>query len=836
MITQKLIDNFSSHLRSTIARAISLAAYLKLDHVEPVHLVVSLTQETGSVGAEILKRFNMTHDSVMPLVAAETDVDITKINSVNGSSRLPELSENTRLVLEKALLLGYDRSHNYVGTEHLLHGLITSGDVDVRNIFVEHLIEFKDIESIVETSLQNTSKFSDIDDVADVFNSMDDGPDHGIQNITPTPVKQKKSSSVLAQFTSNLTHKKQHKNLDPVIGREKEIERIIYTLARRNKNNLILVGEPGVGKTAIVEGLAKRIAAGDVPDSLRRKKIVSLDLTLLIAGTIYRGEFESRLKAIMDEIAENPDYILFIDEIHNIIGAGSNQGTLDAANILKPALARGQLRCIGATTYDEYKKYIASDPALERRFELIHVDEPSVADTNKILQGIKPYYEEFHNVTITNEAISRAVELSNKYIHGTFQPDKSIDILDESAARIKSQAASSDLQKKYYKALEQKETYEEHKTECIEQEDLQQALIWKKKLQAIEKKIKTLETQISSSNKTSTATVDADDVARTISKKMNISEQLVLSNEWDQLQTLTKRLQHHVVGQNAVLEHIVASLKKSHIGITRENKPFASFLFAGLPGVGKTELAKALAQELYQDKKSLIKLDMSEFAESHSVSKILGAPAGYVGFKERNTFLDEIKKRPYSIIVFDEFDKAHSSVRTLLLQMLDEGCITDSSGKQINLQHAIVILTTNVGSELYKSSGIGFGNAEHATQKTHAAIQKKLQEELGTPLISRLDSTLIFEPLQNKDLQTIIKRHIKHISAELKQTQNLGIKISTSAINGIITESYNQDLGARNISRRIDAILNELLIQVLSESEHTESVTLKKNGHTYSLS
>lgn len=840
MNPQALVDNFSTHLKSTIARSISLAAYLQVDAVDPVHLLAALTHEEGAVGAEILKRLEMTHETVLPLIAAEENIELKQLQSISGSSNLPELSEQTRTVLEKALLLAYDRSHNYIGTEHLLHGLITSGNDDIRHVFVAHKIEYKEVEGFVETALQNTSKFSDIDNMQGVFEGMQDEHSQNNTSIMPftgSGTKQKKSNTALNQFTVNLTHKKQTEQLDPVIGREHEIERIINTLARRNKNNPILVGEPGVGKTAIVEGLAKRIAEGNVPELLKRKKIISLDLTLLIAGTIYRGEFESRLKQIMDEIAENDQYILFIDELHNIIGAGSNQGTLDAANILKPALARGQLRCIGATTYDEYKKYIASDPALERRFEVIHVEEPSIDETTQILTGLSQYYESFHSVSITKAAIEKAVELSSKYIHDKYQPDKSIDIIDEAAARVRSRHKTSTLAQKYHKLLKQKETYEEKKAQAIEQEELRRALQWKKKLERIEQKITTLEAQLQTEKKAKQGRVGAKDVAETVSNKFGINLDIVLSNEWDQLQTLEKRLKKHIVGQDEALGTVVQELQQSYIGITRTNKPFASFLFVGPSGVGKTELAKVLATELYHDPKALIKLDMSEFSESHSISKLLGAPAGYVGFKERNRFLDEINKRPYSVIVFDEFDKAHPDVRKLLLQMLDEGYVTDSGGKQIQLKHAIIILTSNVGADLFKSSGIGFGGTGTTEQnKIETHVKQQLKEELGSSLLSRLDRTILFHPLATTDIAKIVKKHVQIINEQLKNNHNISIKLHKSAVDSIISEYYNQDLGARNIPTSIDHILNNLVIDVIKNKPQEGALTLSHKSSGYTLS
>ncbi|PLX26127.1 hypothetical protein C0581_04945 [Candidatus Parcubacteria bacterium] len=843
MDAQKLIDNFSTHLKNVIARAISLASHYNSKQVEPIHLFLALSEEQGCVAGEILKKFGITPEFIKNI----SSLDIQTLNQsskTTGPENLPELSPTSRKVLEKGLVLAHDQEHTYVGTEHLLFGLVHAQNKDITEVFVSLNIEYEHIKDQLDTSFQNTTRFSQMGDVSEVFDNLGDMPAPGSMPPPPSSMpmpphmKGNKKINATTQFTTNLTSKQSQQKIDPVVGRDEEIERIINILARRTKNNPILVGEPGVGKTAIVEGLAKKIASGDVPDVLKRKKILSLDLTLLVAGTIYRGEFEARLKQIVDECSANPNYILFIDELHNIIGAGSNQGTMDAANILKPALARGQLRCIGATTYDEYKKYITSDPALERRFQMIDVEEPNDKETLTILQGIKKYYESFHHVSITENALKEALRLSNKYIHDNFQPDKTIDLIDEAASSVKTSRKTSEHTTRLF-ALEQKqEEYIEEKDKAISQERLKDAL-------ELKKKIEKLDTQITDLSKTTQnktkkkLRVTEQHVRSVLSKKMHIDETILSQNEWENLKTLEKRLSKHIVGQKQTIQEVIASLKRAELGIQNQNKPFGSFLFVGPSGVGKTELTKRLAEELYHDKQALIKLDMGEFSESHSVSKILGSPAGYIGYKDRNPFIEKLKKRPYCVLLFDEIDKAHPDVSKLLLQILDEGEISDSNGRKISLKHTTIILTTNVGNELFKSQGIGFDNETHENRDVDTNFTKnihnKLKETLGNALLSRLGTICVFNTLGKKDIEKIIKQHIDRVSKHFKKTQKFSITADASALKSITKETSNIDLGARNIEKKVQELLHELAVETLQDKTKKEAYKLSYRDNTYSL-
>jgi len=835
---EHLLDRFSTHLRDVIAKSMAIATSLKHGNVTPIHLLLAILKEEGSVAHEILKNTGTTKENLLVLLKNKPKLKRGFEETI--TTTIPELDDNAKEALEKSIITAYERNHNYVGTEHLLLGIIKSRDEDVQIIVKEFKSTKKIVIKEIENILTSTSRFPKVEEVSDMMSQIDDitnqngplNPPHPI----PLPKISRQQPSGLDLFTTNLTDKKNGKNIDPVIGREKEIERVINILSRRTKNNPVLVGEPGVGKTAIVEGLAKRIIEGKVPDVLKNKKILSLDLTLLIAGTIYRGEFESRLKQVIDEVAKNPNCILFIDELHNIIGAGSSQGAMDAANILKPALARGHLRCIGATTVDEYKKHITSDPALERRFQSIQIEEPSSADTIDILKGIRKYYENFHNTKITDEAIESAVNLSVKYIHDNFLPDKAIDLIDEACAAEKSKRKTTPLEAKKQKLLEERDDLFNSKEEAIAQEQLEKAIEIKKKIELVEKKLISLHKQIEKSPRIAKKTVSATHVAEVLEKRLNIPSDTLLASDWEKLKTLPEKLKYHIIGQDTVIDEVVKKISQARLGLNNEKKPLASFLFAGPSGVGKTELAKILAKELYHDEKAIIKLDMSEFSEPHSTSKLLGSPAGYVGHGQRNRFTDEIKKRPYSIVLFDEIDKAHRNVAKLLLQILDEGTLTDSSGKKTNFTNTIIILTTNLGSELFQSSGIGFDKeGKQAIQERDRNIIDRLKEEMSTALLNRIGSTHIFSSLGEESIKKIVEKNIEKISGVLFEKEKISLKTEVPTISCLATQSLNKEFGARNVEKIIQDTLHELIVDILQKDKRKKTYTLSKIKDSYKL-
>jgi len=720
----------------------------------------------------------------------------------------------------------------------MLLGLILGKEADIEKILKAHKINSNTIKDQIENILQSTSNFPDMDEVSDMMEQVEENINNGAPLPLPQPkeIKQPtKRFSALDIFTTDLTNKETQKKINPVIGRDREIERIINILCRKNKNNPVLVGEPGVGKTAIAEGLAKQISEGKIPDVLKNKKILSLDMTLLIAGTIYRGEFEARLKQIIDEVSHSPNVILFIDELHNIIGAGSSQGAMDAANILKPALARGELRCIGATTIDEYKKHIASDPALERRFQAVDILEPSADDTKKILHGIKKHYEDYHNTYITDDAIGSAVTLSNRYVHDNFLPDKAIDLIDEACASVKTKMKLTKNEELRQKIVKQLEKCNQQKEEAVLNEQFEKALEIKKMIPEIERKLRKTEDAIKREKKPARKKVERSDIVKVLADKLNIDPKMISENEWDELSTLFERVTKRIIGQDNTVKEVIKQLERAALGLRAYKKPLASFLFAGPSGVGKTELAKVLAEELHHDEKALIKLDMSEFSEAHSTSKLLGSPAGYIGHKERNRFMDKIQRRPYCVVLFDEIDKAHKDVTKLLLQILDEGELTDSAGKKIYFKHTLIILTTNLGSELFKSSGIGFDKSGKDTKDRDASVTAKLKEELSPALITRLNSVCVFSPLASENVEKIIKNKINEFSSQLKQSRKLSITANSSAISELAKQAYNEEFGARQVEKVVQDIVQELVIDVLRNKKQKTNYELVLEHNLFKL-
>ncbi|HOX60856.1 MAG TPA: ATP-dependent Clp protease ATP-binding subunit [Candidatus Magasanikbacteria bacterium] len=829
MNPKELLDRFSTHLKDVIAKSISFAASSGHSYVGLEHFVIFLAEEKGSVGAEILLKSKAKIDGVFQLLVSLPEVR-KGLNSEITTATIPEMNLDAKTALEKAMLTAYERKHNYVGTEHLLYAIAKmSTSTNVEQIFAALEINQKTITHHCETILNSISKFQSTDNLQEIGAKIEElVADSPAQN-KKIPSSSRPKETALDFFTRDLTQNAEKS--DPVVGREREIERIIHILARRNKNNPVLVGEPGVGKTAIVEGLARRIAEGSVPEILKKKKILSLDLPLLLSGTIYRGEFESRLKQITDEMRERHDCVLFIDELHNIIGAGSGQGTMDAANILKPALARGDLRCIGATTIDEFKRHIGSDPALERRFQMIHIDEPSTEETIEIINGIKKYYENFHIVQITPEAVKTAVELSTKYVHDNFLPDKAIDLIDEAAAAVRTRRPLN-LQEKKLSKLETEMTKAEiEKAKAIGQEDLNSATKLAKQITSLKKQMAVCQKKINDTPRSERTRVNMVDIAKVLAHKLGIAANTLLEDDLKTAQNLSHRLSTYIFGQDQALMRLERVLTKSTILKNSGAKPLASILIVGPSGTGKTETAKILAREFFHDEKAFIRLDMGEFSEQHSVSKLLGSPAGYVGYRERNRFLDDLRARPYSIVLFDEIDKAHPDVRKLLLQILDSGEMTDSAGKKTIFKHAIVVLTANIGTEYFKSNGIGFGgNAEKNKSDTEENIKTKIREELGANVISRISEVLIYRPITRTEVEKIVRREVEKLSREISAAREISVAIDRTAIDALIQLSLDPDTGARHIEKRISDILLDTISPALTEMKNKKIVLTHTGG------
>ncbi len=800
-----ILSKFSTHYQKILNQAYFLAKESGRDKLAPTDLLLALATERGSLATEILERHNLTPSLIREKFGYQT------ANNNSTFSREPTilelkdlfnnqlLAENIKKVIERSVVSAWRFQHQYVGSEHLLLALTSDQDEEIKKMWSNLQVDLNKLNQTLLSVLKSTSKFPDI---TEFFANVD----------TKTENLETNGTSALNFFGTELTSDEALKRIDPLIGRTKEIERVINILARRTKNNPLLVGEPGVGKTAIVEGLAKRIKERTVPDWLLDKKIYGLDLGLLVAGTMYRGEFENRLKQIIDEVKNNQNIILFIDEVHMIVGAGAAPGSLDIANLLKPALAKGQIRCIGATTPEEYKKYIESDAALERRFQLVTVKEISPAETIAVLKGIKQNYEQFHSVTITKEAIEAAVYLSERYLPDKFLPDKAIDLIDEAASNLKTQKPPS-AQSKLIKELEAKiKQLTQAKEYAVEQENFVLASQYKEEEDKVSQELETLKKKVISEHATNLK-LGREDIAYVVSQITGVPLTELLASERKTLSNLEKILSQYIKGQDEAVTTISRFIRRARLGVSSSNKPIGSFLFLGPSGVGKTELAKVVAREVFGEENALIRIDMSEFSEAFNISKLIGAPAGYIGYKDSNKLTDQVKKRPSSVVLFDEIEKAHPDVFNLLLQIMDEGYLTDASGKQINFKNCLIIMTSNLGvKELNQQASIGFEAESETDQnkfgKTFAATKAKLLEEVKKffrpEFLNRLDAVLVFNPLLEKDLEKIVKLQLDELTARLKQQKlKVIITLAKGAAAAIARACWSPTEGARGIKRWI---------------------------------
>lgn len=826
-----VLDNLSQHLRNSIAFSISLATSYGQPQVYPVMLLYAIAKEKGCVGKEILEKCTITTKTLQD----ELD-QLKKLSTKSSESAVPELHPVSRKALEKAMLTAYEFGHQYVGTEHLVYGILTTKDDDTVSLLRSLHVPIDAIQEQLQQVFSGMTQFPTVDDTPADADALDSLLEQTKQKSKST----KKKTKALDKYTVDLTSKAAQKRLDPVIGRDQEIERIIHILSRRNKNNPILLGEPGVGKTAIVEGLAKRIFEGTVPPILQSRRILALDLPLMISGTIYRGEFESRLKAVMDELADHPNFILFIDELHNIIGAGSNQGTMDAANMLKPALARGEIRCIGATTHDEYQKFILQDPALNRRFQSVQVDEPSADMATHMLDGIKTYYEQYHNVTFQKEAVEAAVSLSVRYIHDNYLPDKALDLLDEAAAAVRVHRPESAKQKKLHHLQKDIATLEEQKEAAIHEERFDEA---KELKSLLEKK----QTAYESMKKEETpdepaAKVQASDIVRVLATRLGIHADDIAIDQTKALEQTRAHLLQQVPGQEAAITRIIDQLLESQLGLRPSDVPQASFLFAGAKQSGMHDVTTILASSYFHSSQALIRFDMSEFAEGHAAAKLLGSPAGYVGHNERNHFVDAIRKHPHSVIVFDNLDKAHKDVLTLVEQIVTTGKYTQSNGKVVRFSQAIIIGMISLEEQAFKTTTFGFDTTESSATVsiTSDQQQKLLAERLPKSLAGSLDEIVLFPPRSAAAEKQHIVQLLEQTLAAIKAAKSLTITYNKSVIDTLYEAAHKPANASIGIDRYIRRTIASLLIALqkkkqaprkkqytLSTSTQTNEIVLK---------
>ncbi|MFH1597945.1 MAG: ATP-dependent Clp protease ATP-binding subunit [Patescibacteria group bacterium] len=826
-----VVKKFTSYLKKAIDEAFCFAKEMNQKEVSNSYLVYGLLTQKGSLGSEILTKLGLAADTLksqLVKLRVQNDVSFDEKNKVKKTV----LSKNAKSAVEKAVMIARQHKHKYVGTEHLLKAVLENDDLEVKAILTENKIKEPDLDRQITLVLRSTSKFPDLTNLFDRIKS-ESGEELPAPPGMPTMTKTK--SSVLEFFCTNLTDPIIQKNIDPVIGRNQEISRLISILSRRTKNNPALLGDAGVGKTAIVEGLAKRIITGEVPEVLINKKIFSLDLSLVVAGTIYRGEFESRIKQIIDEIKADPNIIIFIDELHTIIGAGSTQGSMDAANILKPALAKGQIRVIGATTPEEYKKHFESDAALERRFQAIYIKEPTEEETEEVLKGVRKNYEKYHRVTITDDAIEAAVTLSSRYIQDKFLPDKAIDLIDEASSKIKVANKSDGFIKKIKSLETELKNLRHQKHKAVDSEDFKRAIAIKSQEKLIMEKIPRLKEKQAMAQQKNVGRITKEDIASVISEMTKIPLHDLVVEEKERLLGLEKEIAKKIIGQEEAIEAIASSIRRSRTGISQPNRPLGSFIFLGPSGVGKTELAKVLAEVVFEDPAALIRIDMSEFGEGFNVSKLIGAPPGYVGYKESNKLTDQVKRKPYSVVLFDEIEKAHPEVFNLLLQVLEDGHLTDAIGKTINFKNTIIIMTSNIGlASLNKGAAFGFQSESEDQQKKAAdrygeikeRVLKELRKQFKPEFVNRIDKLLVFKPLAIASIRKIVELQIKELQSRLKE-QEIKIELTAKAIDLIADKGFSPDQGARAIRKVIQERIEDPLAETLLTGKYKSGQTVK---------
>ena len=811
-----MVYKFTNKAQNAIQIANDVAIELGHNYVGTEHLLYGLAAEGSGVASKALENQNITPENILEKIEELVGRNNETISSAVG------FTPRTKRVIENAFREARKLNSDYIGTEHLLIGIIRETD----SIAVRIMLELEiDMQKLVNDILSVINGYES--DVSSENNKNTRGK--GSYNSTQT----------LNQFGSDLTKLAEEGKLDPVIGRKNETSRVIQILSRRTKNNPCLIGEPGVGKTAVVEGLAEKIVAGDVPEILKNKRVVTLDISSMVAGAKYRGDFEDRIKKCLNEVKKAGDVILFIDEIHTIVGAGSAEGAIDAANILKPLLARGEVQVIGATTLNEYRKYIEKDAALERRFQPIIVDEPTIEDTISILKGIRDKYEAHHNVKITDEAIEAAVNLSSRYVNDRFLPDKAIDLIDEasSKARLKTYTQPESL-----KELEEKiNDIAKEKEEAIKVQDFEKAATLRDKEHKQREKLEKEKEKWEEKNVKSVVTITEEEIAEVISSWTGIPANKITQDENEKLKNLENLLHERVIGQDEAVSAISKAIRRGRVGLKDPKRPIGSFIFLGPTGVGKTELSKALAECLFGDENAMIRVDMSEYMESHSVSKLIGSPPGYVGFDEGGQLTEKIRRKPYSVILFDEIEKAHPDVMNMLLQILEDGRLTDAQGRTVSFKNSVIIMTSNVGARfITDKKELGFNKdnpkekeqEENEYEKIKKEVIGELKKEFRPEFLNRIDEIIVFHKLTKDDIYKIIDLMLKEVKNRLKE-QNIEIEIDNSVKELIAEKGTDSAYGARPLRRAIQNLLEDKLAESILDNKlkpNSKAKVIAKNG------
>ena len=790
-----MIYKFTSRAEKALELANDLAMELGHNYIGTEHLLYGLAKEGTGVASKVIEMQDVTPEQIKEeievLIGVGSEIDVETVG----------FTPRTKRVIENAFREARKLGTEYIGTEHLLIGIMREGDsvavrvmmnlnINPQRLYTEILKVINEDEAVMNNEKSNNNA------------------SYGSYNQTTT----------LNQYGADLTKQAKEGKLDPVIGRKKEIDRVIEILSRRTKNNPCLIGEPGVGKTAVVEGLAEKIVLEDVPEMLKNKRVVSIDISSMVAGAKYRGDFEERIKKCLEEVKKVKDVILFIDEIHTIVGAGSAEGAVDAANILKPLLARGEVQVVGATTLNEYRKYIEKDAALERRFSPVTVGEPTTDETIQILNGIRDKYEAHHNVKISEEAIKAAVNLSVRYINDRFLPDKAIDLMDEAASRVKMKTYTipDSLKKLEDKIAE----LDKEKEEAIRVQDFEKAATLRDEENKKKEELSKGKEKWNNKNSKNVVTLTEEDIADVVANWTGIPVKKISQDENERLKNLETELHKRVIGQNEAVEAVAKAIRRGRLGLKDPNRPIGSFLFLGPTGVGKTELCKALAESLFGTEESMIRIDMSEYMEPHSVSKLIGSPPGYVGFDDGGQLTEKIRRKPYSVILFDEIEKAHPDVMNMLLQILDDGRLTDAQGRTVNFKNTVIIMTSNVGARIITDKTfLGFSNgndeeknADKDYENTKKDVMAELKRQFRPEFLNRIDEIIVFHKLNDVDIKKIINIMINQLEKRLN-AQNITLDVDEKVKELIAKKGVDKNYGARPLKRAIQSMLEDKIAE-----------------------